>query len=64
MKVKGFEKYRFILFIESLTPSGKKIGSLKKDIESVGRNYDQAYQEGLGMFREFLVNKLDELNIE
>ena len=64
LKVDGFEKYKFMLRINSFNQSGEKLGSLDFDMASVGRDYSHAYSNVLPNIMDFIVDKIGELNID
>ena len=64
LKVEGFEKYKFMLRINSFNQSGEKLGSLDFDKASVGRDYSHAYSNVLPDIMNFIIDKIGELNID
>ncbi len=64
MKVSGFKRFKFFLTLKSLNRNNEKIGALNfKTIQS-GRNLNQAYESALPEIKEFLEEKIIELNID
>ncbi|OFZ23274.1 MAG: hypothetical protein A2202_02825 [Bdellovibrionales bacterium RIFOXYA1_FULL_36_14] len=64
LKVEGFEKYKFMLRINSFNQSEEKLGSLEFDKASVGRDYSHAYSNVLPDIMDFIIDKIGELNID
>tara|TARA_Y100000590_G_scaffold446052_1_gene579082 strand:+ start:76819 stop:77811 length:993 start_codon:yes stop_codon:yes gene_type:complete len=64
MNVKGFKRYKFFLQLKSQNKNGEKIGALDFDTVQTGRNLQHAYENAMPEIRQFLDDKLGELNID
>ena len=64
LKVKGWEKYKFILQFKSLNKVGEKIGALEFVTTQSGRSLAHAFENAVPELRSFVSEKLDELNID
>ncbi len=63
IKVKGFVKNKFILNAKSFDKTGNEIGALKYEVIQTGRSVEQAYENAVPGIKNFINEKLDELNI-
>lgn len=64
MKVKGFKRFKFFLHLKSLNSNNEKIGAIDFETNQTGRNLTQAYETALPEIKNFLKEKLVELNID
>lgn len=64
MKVSGFKRFKFFLEIKSLNSKNEKIGGIDFETTQTGRNLSQAYETALPEIKNFLKDKLIELNID
>ena len=63
LNIKGFERHRFTLNLRALNPKGEQTGALNFSIEANGRDYTQAHGKALKSMREYLLEHIDDLNI-
>ncbi len=64
LNVSGFEKYKFLLHVTAVNKKGEQSGSLDFSIVRTGRDYLQALENALPLFRDYLNENLGTLNIE
>jgi len=64
MKVKGFEKHKFILNITSYDKKNRKKGSLAFSTVQTGRSLKQAYLNALPILANYIDTNLSVLNID
>ncbi len=63
-KVKGFEKYQFLLQLYSEKKSGEKLGGLHLTEAQVGRSHRQALSNALPSLKKSLLDRIDELKLD
>lgn len=63
MKVKGFERYKFIFDLVATNAGGKKVGGLKAEVTETGRNLTQAQERAMTTIQKEIEEKIDQLNI-
>ncbi|HLE09940.1 MAG: hypothetical protein A2504_02985 [Bdellovibrionales bacterium RIFOXYD12_FULL_39_22] len=64
LNVEGFEKHKFVLHIIAANKKGEKSGSIDYSLVRTGRDYVQALENSLPLFRDYLNENLAGLNIE
>lgn len=64
MKVKGFKRFKFFLQLKSQNKQNEKIGALQFNTVQTGRTLQHAYESAMPEIRNYLDEKLDELNID
>lgn len=64
MKIKGFEKYKFVFKVSSGSIREIISGVLNFSFVTTGRNYSQNYIKALLRIKEYLNENIDKLNLE
>ncbi len=64
LKVKGFEKYRFILTLDAQNRRRVKTGSMSVEAIETGRSYEQAYGKALGVLTSAIENQLHKISFK
>jgi hypothetical protein len=64
INVKGFEKFRFSLVLDSHGLKGKKRGGLEFSITSTGRTRTQALENSLHELRKYITDNINDLNLD
>jgi len=62
--VAGFEKHKFHFKVTSEKPDGQKLGALNFDSEQIGRDQIQAFNKAAIEIKNYIVENLNELNID
>jgi len=62
--VKGFEKHHFHFKIVSEKLDGKKLGALNFSSEQIGRDQRQSFNKASVEIKKYIIENLDELNID
>jgi hypothetical protein len=64
LKVKGFEKYKFIFSLDAKNRRHRQSGKMSYSISETGRNFEQAYQKALGHIKNYIVKDLHKISFE
>lgn len=64
LNVSGFKRYKFFLQLKSQNNSDEKIGALDFSTTQTGRSLQHAYENAMPEIRNFLDDKIGELNID
>lgn len=63
LNVEGFEKHRFTLNLRAVNSRGEQTGALTFAVETSGRNYTQVYGKALNLVKDYILEHIDQLNI-
>lgn len=64
LNVDGFEKYSFLIKLNSSNEKGEKLGAIEFSAMAVGRSFDQAQEKIRPDIERFIEDHFDELNLE
>lgn len=64
LKVKGFQKHKFLVSLKSINKKNENIGSLKFEVSKIGRSLKQTYEDAIPEIMDNIREQLDELNID
>lgn len=64
LKVKGFEKYKFVFSLDAKNRRHMQSGKLNFELSETGRNFEQAYQKVVGKIKKNIENELHKISFE